>query len=295
MASHKQQSGTVPTSRILLNFVCGHYRLWKVSAQGATYLQSIYVKKGAAVEEGIVLVDQQPCYACRWPEVLKRFYLLPEWGNGVFPGKSAAATTGNIVNNSDKATEDKHKAEAETEGQTEKRNRALRAHMASSIIALFIQHPLVHGNQLALLLCLWDRACVELGAKFDFDFGRLADDVYEVIITLTSAKEQSGGDEEVEAFLKAGQDMDIAKLLAKIRRELQPGGAAEKALKKAAAGTPHPGPNARGVEGMIYRGQMLENMAATPAANVPRSQQDSETKEAPRRGTRARLFARLRK
>ncbi|KAK8859344.1 hypothetical protein PGQ11_010078 [Apiospora arundinis] len=280
--ANNQQQDSAPTTRILLNFVCGHYRLWKVSPKGAAYLQSIYVQNGATVEEGIVLADQQSCYACRWPVILKRFYLLPEWKHhdSAFPGNDA---------------EGKKKTDTETKGQAEEMSRALRAHMASSIIALFIQHPILPEDRLAVLLCLWDRACVELGAKFDFDFGRLADEVYEVIITLTSAEEKDGGDEEVATFLRAGQDMDVGKVVAKIQEELKPGGAAEKALKQAAAATPHPGPDARGVEGMIYRGQMLEKRAAPSPAAPRQSQQDGEKKEAPRRGIRARLVASLKK
>ncbi|KAK6858492.1 hypothetical protein PG995_006191 [Apiospora arundinis] len=244
--ANNQQQDSAPTTRILLNFVCGHYRLWKVSPKGAAYLQYIYVQNGATVEEG-------------------------------------------------NDAEDTKKTDTETKGQAEEMSRALRAHMASSIIALFIQHPLLPEDRLAVLLCLWDRACVELGAKFDFDFGRLADEVYEVIITLTSADEKDGGDEEVATFLRAGQDMDVGKVVAKIQEELKPGGAAEKALKQAAAATPHPGPDARGVEGMIYRGQMLEKRAAPSPAAPQQSQQDGEKKEAPRRGIRARLVASLKK
>ncbi|KAK7964305.1 hypothetical protein PG988_011279 [Apiospora saccharicola] len=207
MTSHQKQDPT-STTRILLNFPCAHYRMWKVSPKGAAYLESIYVKKGATVEEGIILVDQQSCYACRWPETLKRFYLLPTWGNDdIFPGDGISKS---ITNNMTQAELTRHT----------KATRALRAYMATALIALFIQHPLLHGRQLAMLSCLWDRAATELGRKIDFDFGRLADDVYEVIVALTDAAELNGGDDEVSAFLGAGQDMDGERLVAKIEKEL---------------------------------------------------------------------------
>ncbi|KAK8062269.1 hypothetical protein PG997_014366 [Apiospora hydei] len=278
MASQKQQESTTVT-RVLLNFTCGHYRLWKVSPQGAAYLQSIYVKKGATVEEGIILTDQQPCYACRWPETLKRFYLLPAWGNeDVSPGDGAAAAAAT-------SSDDSTKTEVELKRQT-KATRALRAYMATAIIVLFIQHPLLHEQQLAMLSCLWDRACAELGKQIDFDFGRLADDVYEVIIDLTDAAD-GDGDDEVATFLNAGQNLDVGKLVAKIQKDLAtPGGPGERAP------APKTGPDARGVEGMIYRGQMLEKMTA-PSTRTPPSQAPKETqkKEAPRRGILARLFS----
>ncbi|KAK8030066.1 hypothetical protein PG993_011357 [Apiospora rasikravindrae] len=280
MASHKQQESTTVT-RVLLNFPCGHYRLWKVNPQGAAYLQSIYVKQGATVEEGIVLTDQQPCWACRWLETLKRFYLLPAWENeDVLPGVGAAA-----VANSDNT----NKSEAELRRQTET-TQVIRAHMATAIIALFIQHPLLHEQQLAMLSCLWDRACVELGKKIDFDFGRLADDVYEVIIALTDAA-VGDGDDEVAAFLNAGRDLNVVKLVAKIEKEsMNPRGPVERAP------APKTGPDARGVEGMIYRGQMLEKMAA-PSARAPPSQTAKEgaKEEVSRRGILARLFAKMKK
>ncbi|KAK8079188.1 hypothetical protein PG994_002995 [Apiospora phragmitis] len=99
MASSKQPESPTAT-RVILNFTCGHYRIWKVSAKGAAYLQSIYVQKGPTVEEGIVLTDQQPCYACRWLETLKRFYPSPSWEHDdVFPGDSAAAAAATSSDN----------------------------------------------------------------------------------------------------------------------------------------------------------------------------------------------------
>lgn len=297
MASHQKQ-GSTGTTRILLNFPCGHYRLWKVSPKGATYLESIYVKKGATVEEGIVLTDQQSCYACRWPETLKRFYLLPTWGNdAIFPG-DGGASTGSISK-----TVSNNMTQAELARHT-KATRALRAYMATALTALFIQHPLLHERQLAMLSCLWDRASTELGRTIDFDFGRLADDVYEVVVALTDASELNGGDDEVAAFLGVGQDMDVARLVAKIEEELvKPDAGEGKAgregkarLKKARA--PKMGPGARGVEGMIYRGQMLEEMAG-PFAKVATPQgQEGEKREKKRascRGIRARLFSKFKK
>ncbi|KAK8112623.1 hypothetical protein PG984_013149 [Apiospora sp. TS-2023a] len=292
MASHQKQDPT-GTTRILLNFPCAHYRMWKVSPKGATYLESIYVKKGATVDEGIILVDQQSCYACRWPETLKRFYLLPTWGNeDIFPGDGTISKS--VTNNMTQAELARHT----------KATRALRAYMATALIALFIQHPLLHERQLAMLSCLWDRAATELGRKIDFDFGRLADDVYEVIVALTDAAELNGGDDEVSAFLGAGQDMDGERLVAKIEKELMKaddeGGEAtgedEARLKK--AGAPKMGPDARGVEGMIYRGQMLEEMAGPSEKATPSQGQEGEKSEKKRAfcgGIRARLFSKFKK
>lgn len=294
MASHQKRESAADTTRILLNFPCSHYRLWKVSPKGAAYLESIYAKRGATVEEGIILTDQQPCYACRWPETLKRFYLLPEWGSDdIFPGHHGT----NTGSSNDKAITN-HMTTAELARHT-KATRALRAYMATALIALFIQHPLLHEQQLAMLSCLWDRAATELGRKIDFDFGRLADDVYEVIVALTDAAELNGGDDEVAAFLGAGQDMDAGALVAKIEAELAKPQAGEGArgedearLKR--AGAPKMGPDARGVEGMIYRGQMLEKLAG-PSTKVPLSKEQEgdqrKKKEAPRRGILARLFS----
>ncbi|KAK7912106.1 hypothetical protein PG985_014587 [Apiospora marii] len=300
MASHQKQEPT-GTTRILLNFPCSHYRLWKVAPKGAAYLESIYVKKGATVEEGIILTDQQSCYACRWPETLKRFYLLPEWGNDdIFPsdGKGNGSISKVISSNMTQAELARHT----------KATRALRAYMATALIALFIQHPLLYEEQLAMLSCLWDRAAAELGRRIDFDFGRLADDVYEVVVALTDAAELNGGDDEVTAFLGAGQDMDVGALVAKIEEELAKpdvkgagagaGEDGEARLKK--AGAPKMGPDARGVEGMIYRGQMLEEMAG-PSVKVPSSslqgqeRERSEKKRAFCGGIRTRLFSKFKK
>ncbi|KAK8079189.1 hypothetical protein PG994_002996 [Apiospora phragmitis] len=178
-------------------------------------------------------------------------------------------------------------------GRHTRATRALRAYMATALIALFIQHPLLDEQQPAMLSCLWDRACVALGAKIDFAFGRLADDVYEVIVALTDV-EGGDGDEEVAEFLKAGQDLNVERLVAKIEKELMaPGGGAEgDAARPKKTSAPKTGPDARGVEAMVYRGQMLERMAARSAGAQP-SQNPKEDKreEAPRRGIWARSFS----